>query len=87
MDPLRSWVDADEVRRLAARLIEPARDAAAPMDTGEAGFDEGFVGFTGERPAAVEAPVVTAPTPSPAAAPEPSAPAFQPRVRETPAPA
>ncbi len=86
MDPLRSWVDADEVRRLAARLIEPARDPAAPITTGEAGFDEGFVGFTGERPAAAEPPDVTAPSPLPAA-PEPPAPAFETRETETPAPA
>lgn len=51
MDPLRPWLDADEVHRLAARLIEPARESAAPVTTGEVGFDQGFVGFTGEPPA------------------------------------
>jgi len=56
MDPLQPWVDADEVRRLAAKLIQPASDPAADVAACEAGFDEGFVGFTGERPVPPEAP-------------------------------
>lgn len=67
MDPLQPWIDADEVRRLAAKLIQPASDPAAGVMTGEAGFDEGFVGFTGTRPAAQEAP--PGPAPPPAAQP------------------
>jgi hypothetical protein len=90
MDPLRSWVDADEVRRLAARLIEPARDPATPVPAGEPGFDEGFVGFTGERSATAEPSAATTPTPPPATKPTPPPapePSFQPRERDTPAPA
>ena len=76
MDPLQSWVDADEVRRLAARLIEPVRDPATAIPPGEPGFDEGFVGFAGGR--------AETPAPKPPAPPPPG-PAFE--TRETPAPA
>lgn len=67
MDPLNPWVDADEVRRLAARLMKPARDAAVSVT--DAGFDEGFVGYAAARPAS------PAPPPPPAARVEPPVPA------------
>jgi hypothetical protein len=47
MDPVNPWLDADEVRRMAARLLNPVRDPA--VNVADAGFDEGFVGFASER--------------------------------------
>ena len=66
MDPVNPWLDADEVRRMAARLMKPAGDA--PVNVADAGFDEDFVGFAGERPAS-PAPVLTPSPPSPPAEP------------------
>lgn len=43
MDPINPWLDPVEVRRLAERLMKPARDPAVTIT--DAGFDEGFVGF------------------------------------------
>lgn len=63
MDPLQPWVDTDEVRRLAARLLQPVRDPAAQLPPGEAGFSEGFVGFAGGLPAAPEPAPIAAPVP------------------------
>jgi hypothetical protein len=57
MDPLHPWIDADEVRRLAARLMKPSRDPE--VSVADAGFDEGFVGFAANRAS------VTAPAPPP----------------------
>lgn len=68
MDPVNPWLDADEVRRLAARLMKPAGEPS--VNVADAGFDEGFVGFANERPAS-PAPV---PAPRPPVAP-PSPPA------------
>ncbi len=74
MDPLRSWLDAGEVQRLAARLIESVSDPAAPATMGEAGFDEGFVGFTGEG----SAPAAPGPAASPLERHEPGHPVSAP---------
>jgi hypothetical protein len=63
MDPVNPWLDADEVRRMAARLMNPAREPA--VNVTDAGFDEAFVGFANERPAA-PAPA-SLPSPPPAA--------------------
>jgi hypothetical protein len=60
MDPLHPWIDADEVRRLAMRLMKAPREPE--VSVADAGFDEGFVGFAANRP------------PAPAAAPPPAAP-------------
>jgi hypothetical protein len=67
MDPLHPWIDADEVRRLAARLMKPSRDP--DVSVADAGFDEGFVGFAANRPAAATPapPVVSQETPPPPA--------------------
>lgn len=62
MDPVNPWLDADEVRRMALRLIKPAREPAANI--ADAGFDEAFVGFTQAR-AAFPAPPQAALTDSP----------------------
>jgi hypothetical protein len=75
MDPLHPWIDADEVRRLAARLMKPSRDPE--VSVADAGFDEGFVGFAANR--------ATAPAPAPKpVSPPPPAPVKPP---VTPAPA
>ena len=62
MDPVNPWLDADEVRRMALRLIKPAREPAANI--ADAGFDEAFVGFTQPR-ATSPAPPQPAPAVSP----------------------
>jgi hypothetical protein len=71
MDPLQPWIDADEVRRLALRLMKPSRDP--DIGIADAGFDEGFVGFAGSRPAAPEPPAlpVSPPAPPPVSPPQP----------------
>ena len=44
MDPINSWVDATEVRRLAESLVLPVPDARRlPAET----YGEDFVGFAG----------------------------------------
>jgi hypothetical protein len=65
MDPVNPWLDADEVRRMAERLMMPVRDPA--VSVADAGFDEGFVGYASDRPASPAAPV--SPAPPPVAAP------------------
>jgi hypothetical protein len=60
MDPINPWLDADEVRRLAARLLKPLRDPAMPP--ADAGFGETFVGYAAARP----------PSPAPPASPPPA---------------
>jgi len=69
MDPVNPWLDADEVRRMALRLIKPVREPMANI--ADAGFDEAFVGFIHARPAA--APQVSQPEPQPVAEPETAA--------------
>ena len=49
MDSLHPWIDTDEVRRLAARLMKPSHNPEVAMT--DAGFDEGFVGFDVDSPA------------------------------------
>lgn len=67
MNPVNPWLDADEVRRMALRLIRPVREPVA--DIADAGFDEAFVGFTQPLPAAPALPqadpVVVAAPPAP----------------------
>jgi hypothetical protein len=63
MNPINPWVDADEVRRMAERLLAPAHQPDPGIR--DAGFDSGFIGY------ASGAPVNTLP---PQAAPAPVAP-------------
>ncbi len=73
MDPVNPWLDADEVRRMAARLMKPAGDP--PVEVADAGFDAGFVGFASEP----SAPPATPPAPSAPSAPSaPPSPPAQP---------
>lgn len=79
MDPVNPWLDADEVRRLAARLMKPPGNSSVSVT--DAGFDAGFVGYAGEQ-APSPAPVSPAPpppalptlSPAPPPAPVPVAP-------------
>lgn len=63
MDPLNPWLDADEVRRMALRLIRPVADTAGNM--ADAGYGESFVGFIQPDPTALppaqEPPAAVAP--------------------------
>lgn len=70
MDPVNPWLDADEVRRLAARLMKPARDPAVNIT--DAGFDEAFIGFVGER--------TSSPPPAPPPQDSPAPPSFSPEI-------
>lgn len=57
MDAVNPWLDADEVRRMAARLMKP--EGEPPVNVADAGFDAGFVGFASEQ----SAPPATPPAP------------------------
>lgn len=70
MNPVNPWLDADEVRRMALRLIRPVREPAAEI--ADAGFDEDFVGFTQPFPATPALPQA-----APVAVPAPPAPVRQ----------
>ena len=60
MNPIDTWIDTDEVRRLAERLMSPERQAAPNVR--ESGFNDSFVGFADVSP----------PTPPPASNPAPA---------------
>ena len=66
MDPINPWVDAEEVRRLAERLLTPFRQPETTIR--DAGFDSDFIGYASERNQA--APAVAAPVPPRPPAPE-----------------
>lgn len=96
MDPIYPWLDPIEVRRLADRLMRPERQSAVTVP--DAGFDEGFVGFTGAQPVFVAAPqpqVVPPPLPTHIPVREEAAPVFvaapapvpEPEPEPVPAPA
>lgn len=96
MDPIYPWLDPIEVRRLADRLMRPERQSAVTVP--DAGFDEGFVGFTGAQQAFVAAPqpqVVPPPLPPHVPVCEEAAPVFvaapapvpEPEPEPVPAPA
>ena len=70
MNPIDTWVDTDEVRRLAERLMSPERQARPNIQ--ESGFDDSFVGFAEAKPAA---PAIKQAAPTPPPAPAPQAPA------------
>jgi hypothetical protein len=60
MDPIESWVDRDELRRLADSLLaQPA--SSQPAD---ATYDDDFIGFAGDSPEPL-APPIAAPLRSP----------------------
>jgi hypothetical protein len=63
MDPINPWFDPIEVRRMAERLIQPARKQTAPLV--EPGFDEAFIGF---GPEATPPPIPIAPRSKPESA-------------------
>ena len=75
MDPVNPWLDADEVRRMAERLMMPVREPA--VSVADAGFDEAFVGYASERPASPAPPVSLTP-PAPFTPVKPPAPAVAP---------
>lgn len=62
MDPVRSWMDAEEVRRLAGRLLSPT--GGEPLPAPEAPFGSEFEGFE----SAGRAPVAPVPSVEPAEA-------------------
>jgi len=64
MDAVRSWLDADDVRRLAERLLIPRGEVLLPSP--ETPFGRGFEGFA-EGPVTAADPL----TPAPPAAPPP----------------
>ena len=73
MNPIDTWIDTDEVRRLAERLMSPERQAAPNVR--ESGFNDSFVGFADVSPPTP--PPASNPAPAPIAttpAPQPSAP-------------
>jgi len=53
MDPINPWIDPSETRRMAERLMLPAREPVVAPD--ETGFDDSFVGFSEPPDAAAEA--------------------------------
>ena len=70
MNPIDTWVDTDEVRRLAERLMSPDRQTRPNIQ--ESGFDDSFVGFAEAKPVA---PVIRQAAPTPPPTPAPQAPA------------
>lgn len=93
MDPINPWVDANEVRRLAERLLTPS--SQPDPNVRDAGFDAGFIGFASERASYAQpaftppappvsrpaVPEVTIPTPPPAPpAPSPFEAVIEPRT-------
>ena len=68
MDPINPWVDANEVRRLAERLLTPSSQPDPTVR--DAGFDAGFIGFASER-TSYTPPAFTPPAPPAARPPVP----------------
>ncbi|MBK1881730.1 hypothetical protein JIN85_04850 [Luteolibacter pohnpeiensis] len=86
MDPINPWLDREEVRRLAERLMISV--AQPRMTKPDAGFDLAFVGYEAEQPAPSPLPPQSppeapnpapnpAPPTSPAVSAEPAAPSPQ----------
>lgn len=65
MNPIDTWIDTDEVRRLAERLMSPERQA--PANVRESGFNDSFVGFADVGQ--VTPPAVPSPAPAAKIAP------------------
>lgn len=72
MDPINPWVDANEVRRLAERLLTPS--SQPDPNVRDAGFDAGFIGFASERQSYAPPAFTPASPPAPPAPPAPRAP-------------
>ena len=53
MDPVQSWLDAKEVRRMAESLMMPAPEVDASV--ADAGYGDDFEGFAGANAVALEA--------------------------------
>lgn len=77
MDPINPWIDPNETRRMAERLMRPSREPVVAPD--ETGFDDSFVGFS-DLPDGVAEFATPEPTPadqepdaSPAGPPPPDA--------------
>jgi hypothetical protein len=69
MDPIESWVDPQEVRRLAEALMTPS--ARAQTSSEDATYSQDFVGFAqGQQAASIPAVM---PSPAPVAVSTPSA--------------
>ncbi len=70
MDPINPWLDPEEVRRLADRLMRP--EAGPPPAVADAGFDAAFEGYaTRPPPLPAAVPQAAPPPPPPAARPAP----------------
>lgn len=75
MNPIDTWIDTDEVRRLAKSLMSP--DRQAPASVRESGFNDNFVGFADvgdstSSPTNNAAPPAMAAPPMPQSAPQPA---------------
>ena len=73
MNPIHPWLDPEEVRRLAEKLLAPVNHALAPR-AGDPGFDSAFVGFA-TAPAPVPSSVPATPEDHPPAEPAATTPA------------
>lgn len=65
MDPINPWLDAEEVRRMAERLLAPAQQPDPGIR--DAGFDSAFIGYASGAPGtpAPASPALAAPPPLP----------------------
>jgi len=72
MNPIDTWVDTDEVRRLAERLMSPDRQTRPKIQ--ESGFDDSFVGFAEAKTTTPTISQVAATKPPPALAPKAAVP-------------
>jgi hypothetical protein len=60
MNPIHTWLDTAEVRRLADRLIHPVLNPN--LSVTDIGFDQGFEGFSGTDPIPAVAPTRSEPS-------------------------
>ena len=74
MNPINPWLDPVEVRRLAERLMRPAR--SPDLTVKDAGFDAAFIGYATE-PAQSSRPQPPATEPQKPTPHEPAAPAIE----------
>lgn len=66
MNPIHTWLDTAEVRRLADRLIHPVLNPNISVT--DIGFDQGFEGFSSADPISAETPARSEASPSLASA-------------------
>ena len=74
MNPINPWLDPIEVRRLAERLMRPAR--SPDLSVKDAGFDATFIGYATEPTEPTRPPAQTPEPPKPMAQ-EPAAPVIE----------